>query len=103
MKLEFPFIDCVSDDKTVLQCSVCSSTFSIASGGKTAITEHLQAQKHKNAMVAKSLSGSLTNYFRKLDPSKDEYDLAVHEGTYVYHTIWPFMKALTSIIPFGRS
>ena len=60
LKLEFPFINYVSDDKTVLQCSVCSSTFSIASGGRTAIMEHLQAQKHKNAMVAKSLSGSLT-------------------------------------------
>ena len=66
LKLGFPFINSVSDDKNVLQCSVCSSTFKIASGGRTAITEHLQAQKHKNAMVAKSLSGSLTNYFRKL-------------------------------------
>ena len=56
LKLEFPFyINSVSDDKTVLQCSVCSSTFSIASGERTAITEHLQAKKHKNAVVAKSV------------------------------------------------
>ena len=46
LKLKFPFINSVSDDMTVLQCSVCSSTCSIASGGRTAITEHIQAQKH---------------------------------------------------------
>jgi hypothetical protein len=29
----------------------------------------------------------MTNYFCKLEPSKAEYDMAVHEGTCAYHTV----------------
>jgi hypothetical protein len=52
----------------------------------TSITEHLQAKMHKNALLAKSQLGYMANYFRKLEPSKVEYDMAVYEGTYAYHT-----------------
>jgi hypothetical protein len=29
----------------------------------------------------------MTNYFRKLEPTKAEYDLDVYAGTYAYHTL----------------
>jgi hypothetical protein len=38
-------------------------------------------------LLAKSQSGCMTNYFCKLEPSKAEYDLAVYESTYDYHTV----------------
>jgi ribulose-5-phosphate 4-epimerase/fuculose-1-phosphate aldolase len=37
--------------------------------------------------LAKSQSGCMTNYFHKLELPKAEYDLAVYEGTYAYHTV----------------
>jgi hypothetical protein len=72
---------------TALKCTVSTSIFSITSGGRNSISDHLQAKKRKNALPAKSQSGCMTNYFRKLELSKTEYDLAVYEGTYVCHTV----------------
>jgi hypothetical protein len=54
LELEFPFIHVVNNEKTVAQCAMCNSTFSAASGGKTSTTDHIQAQKHKNVLAAKS-------------------------------------------------
>jgi hypothetical protein len=79
LKVEFPFIQLVN--------FVCGLIFSISSGGMTSITDHRQAKKHKNVLLAKSPSGCMTNCFRELTPSKAEYGLAVHEGTYTYHAV----------------
>lgn len=87
LQAQFSFIRAVNNESTLVQCIVCNSTFSIASGGKSSITDHIKTQKHKTALAAKSQSGSINNYYRKLEPSKSEYDLAIHEGTYAYHTI----------------
>jgi hypothetical protein len=53
--------------------------------------DHLRAKVHKNSLLAKSQLGYMTNYFRKLEPSKTEYDLAVYEGTYTYHAVLHIM------------
>jgi ribosomal protein S27E len=52
---DFPFIQTANlKDTTVVNCNVCSSVFLIASGGRTSITDHLQAKKCKNSLLAKS-------------------------------------------------
>jgi hypothetical protein len=60
--------------------------FSLVSGGMTSVTSHLQAKQHKNALLAKFQAGCMANYsyFRELEPSKAEHDLAV----YAYHTVF---------------
>jgi hypothetical protein len=83
MKVEFPFIQMVNlEDTIVVKCTVCSSIL-----WRTSITDHIQAKKNKNALLAKSQSGCMTNYFRKLEPSKGDYDLTLYEGTYAYHSV----------------
>lgn len=52
---EFPFIKKFKSDSDV-QCKTCLAIFSIANGGKSDITRHLNADKHKNAVVAASSS-----------------------------------------------
>jgi hypothetical protein len=81
LKVEFPFIQVGNlDSTTVLKCTVSSLNFPIASGGRASITGHLQAKMHKNALLAKFQSGCVTDYFRKRELSKPEYDLAVYDG-----------------------
>jgi hypothetical protein len=82
---------------TVAKCTVCSSILSIASGGKTLITDHLQIKKHKNALLAKSQLECMTKYFRKLAPSKAEYNLDIYAGTYAYHTLPPYNHSFHSM------
>jgi hypothetical protein len=56
LKAEFPFIQQVNlEDTAVVKCTLRSSIFSIASGGTALITDHLQAKKHNNALLAKSV------------------------------------------------
>jgi hypothetical protein len=88
MKVGFPCMQLVNlEDIAVVKCTVCSSIFFIASFWRTSITDHLQAKEHKNILLAKFQSGSIKNYFCKLEKSKGEQDLAVYEGSYVRHTV----------------
>lgn len=49
---------------------LCSQIFSIASGGRSSITDPFQAKTHNKALLAKSQSGCVPNYFCKRTPSK---------------------------------
>jgi hypothetical protein len=42
---------------TAVKCTVCSSISSIASGGKTSITDHLQSKNQKDSLLAKFQAG----------------------------------------------
>jgi hypothetical protein len=54
MKAEFPFIQRINlEDNTVVKCIVYISNFTMANGGRTSVTDHLQAKKHWNALPAK--------------------------------------------------
>jgi hypothetical protein len=74
LKVEFPFIQVGNlNDTTVVKCTVCSSIFSIMSGGRASITDYLQVKKQKNALLAKYLSRCMANRFHKLERSKAAY------------------------------
>ncbi|XP_071038982.1 uncharacterized protein [Parasteatoda tepidariorum] len=66
---------------------MCRATFSVGSGGRTAIADHILTIKHKEALAAKTKTKSVKQFFRKLEPSKEEFDLATYEGTLAFHTI----------------
>lgn len=83
---EFSFIRPGHDD-TVAFCTLCHSSFSVSSGGRTAVVEHQQTKKHKASIIARSGAPSKTTFFKRLEPTQVEYDLAVQEGTYAYHTV----------------
>jgi hypothetical protein len=52
LKAEFPLIHQVNlEDISVVKCTVRSSMFSIASGGRNSVTDHLEAEKHRNALL----------------------------------------------------
>lgn len=51
------------------------------------MVEHQQTKKHKAAIAARASVPSVTTFFKKVQPSQSEYDLAVQEGVFAYHTI----------------
>ena len=87
---EFPFIrPCrQSQDDTMVHCTLCQSSFSIASGansgGRFSVVEHQRAKKHKNATIANPGTPSITTFYKKEAPSQKEY---VQEDILVYHTM----------------
>ena len=87
LKAEFPFLSCSDTDNSTVFCNVCSSTISVAHGGRSDITDHIDTKKHKVGLNARASSSTLTKYFTAKEPGKDEYSLAAAEGTYAYHTI----------------
>lgn len=46
-------------------CVHCSSTFSVAHGSHSNITDHLQTKKHKSETEAASMSAKLTLFFKQ--------------------------------------
>ena len=44
-------------------CTQSGSSFSIAHGRRSDISDHLQSEKHKQATAGKSSKGNLTNFF----------------------------------------
>lgn len=59
---EFPFIKKGITDSDV-KCNKCSASFDIANSGRSAITRHIQAAKHKKANIRTSTSRSLNSFF----------------------------------------
>ncbi|XP_053277202.1 uncharacterized protein LOC128438617 isoform X2 [Pleuronectes platessa] len=86
---EFPFIrPCrPGQDDTVVHCTLCQSSFSIASGGRYSVVEHQQTKKHKKGLTANALTPTITTFYKKTEPSQKEFELAVQEGILAYHTM----------------
>ncbi|XP_052363746.1 uncharacterized protein LOC127923720 [Oncorhynchus keta] len=63
-----------------------------ASGGRMAAVEHQQKKKHKASLIARVGMPSATTFFKKVEPSQEEYDLAVQEGVFAYMLTWKLDK-----------
>ena len=72
---------------TVAFCIICNSSFSVGSGGRTSVVEHQQIKKHKAAIVGRAGVPSVSTFFKRVAPSQTEFELAVQEGVFAYHTI----------------
>ena len=74
-------------DDTVVHCTLCQSSFSIASGGRYSVVEHQQTKKHKKGLTANAVTPSITTFYKKTGPSQKEFELSVQEGILAYHTM----------------
>lgn len=77
---EFPFIKRGITDSDV-KCNKCSANFNIANSGRSAITQHLQTSKHKEAEVRASSSKSLNSFFVSKIFDDKVKDLALKEAS----------------------
>lgn len=87
LRKEFPHLRAAEKASTVL-CTICHASFSIGSGGRTAIKEHEQTTKHNQAVSAPSNSNPVTSFFRPAATvDKTAEELAVQEGTFAFHAL----------------
>lgn len=83
--LEFGFIKPVTGDESRAYCTVCISSFSIASGGKSDINIHIKTKKHQDAINAGSSSKKVDSFFKSPE-NEGSLDVAAKEITWAYHT-----------------
>lgn len=85
-KAEFTFLDKVKGDESKAYCNLCSTTFSIAYGGRSDIIDHNKSKRHQGSLNAASSSGKLTSFFKKLEATSPELEVAAKEAVFSYHT-----------------
>lgn len=68
-------------------CTICNGEFTIAVGGRSAITKHVASIKHKTYLNVAASSSKLTTFFKNYFFGTDEKKLAIMEGTFAFHTI----------------
>ena len=83
---EFPFLHKGSSESDV-RCNTCSSTFSIAHGGRNDIERHINTDKHNNVVKSLSSGSSISNFFRNEIFGNKEKELAKAEGLWAFHTV----------------
>lgn len=62
-KLEFPFLTADPTNEFNGMCVTCRNSFSIKSGGRARITEHIKSKKHIDATNAVKNCTPLNAYF----------------------------------------
>lgn len=83
---EFPFIKKGMTDSDV-KCNKCLASFNIANSGRSAITQHIQTAKHKEADIRASTSKSLNSFFVNKNSDDTLKALALKEASWCYHSI----------------
>ncbi|ODM88006.1 putative zinc finger protein, partial [Orchesella cincta] len=81
LKKEFPYLEKkFKEDPNCsdIFCRMCSSTFSIANGGKYLINRHLDSD---------SSSKQITSFYSKNQPEAQDLELAAREGVFAFHTV----------------
>jgi len=80
LREKYPYLEKAQSANTVF-CKKCSSVFSIAGGGNSDISRHVNTAKHKAALKAASASKPIPSHFRVND------EKSAMEGVWAYHTI----------------
>lgn len=77
---EYPYIRSTAESDKVL-CTICNSSFSVASGGKADIDRHIGREKHIAASKSQASTSSVALIFASdlTKPAK--------EGVWAYHTV----------------
>ena len=86
LQKEYPFLKRGYVDSEV-RYNKCTSTFSVAHGGKSDIAAHLRSDKHRRADSAAAATTSARHFFRNVTMGDTEQKLAAAEGTWAYHTV----------------
>lgn len=88
LRKEFPFITIINQrDDSVVKCTMCSVAFSLAVGGRSSITKHVESNKHQNHLTSASTSQKVTDFLPSKLFGEVEKNLAAAEGVTAYHTV----------------
>jgi hypothetical protein len=68
-------------------CSLCQTSFTVASGGRTSVSEHVETKKRKSAVVTRSSNTNVFTFFKSIVPDKNDMATALQEGTFAFHTV----------------
>jgi hypothetical protein len=68
-------------------CSLFQTSFTVASGGRTSVSEHVETKRHKNAVVTQSSNTKVSTFFMSIIPDKNDMAIALQEGTFAFHTV----------------
>ena len=70
------------------RCELCGMDIKLASGGRTALTEHTDSNRHKENLKAAQSTQSLTNFFPSNSaPTLIDDKTAAAEGAWAYHLV----------------
>jgi hypothetical protein len=68
-------------------CSLCQTSFTFASGGRTSVSKHVATKRHKSAVVTQSSNTKISTFFKSIVPDKNYMAIALREGTFAFHTV----------------
>jgi hypothetical protein len=68
-------------------CSLCQTSFTVASGGRNSVSEHLATKRHKSAVDTQSSNTKVSTFFKSIVPDKNDMAIALQEGTFAFHTV----------------
>jgi hypothetical protein len=52
-------------------CSLCQTSFTVASGGRTSVSEHVAIKRHKSVVVTQSSNTKVSTFFKSIVPDKN--------------------------------
>jgi hypothetical protein len=65
-------------------CSLCQTSFTVASGGRTSVSEHVAT---RSGVVIQSSNTKVFTFFKSIFPDKNDMAIALQEGTFAFHTV----------------
>jgi hypothetical protein len=68
-------------------CSLCPTSFTVASGGRNSVSEHVATKRHKSAVVTQSSNTKVFTLFKSIVPDKNYMAIALQERTFAFHTV----------------
>jgi hypothetical protein len=60
---EFDFLKQAVNEHSAF-CSLCQTSFTVASGGRTSVSEHVATKRHKSAVVTQSSNTKVSTFFK---------------------------------------
>jgi hypothetical protein len=67
-------------------CSLCQTSFTVASGGRTSVSEPVATKRHKSAVVTQNSNTKVSIFFKSIVPDKNDMTIVLQEGTFAFHT-----------------
>lgn len=83
---EFGFIKKADNNECKAFCTLCSTQFSIANGGRRDIMQHIETNRHQYCIKAGSSNKKVSDFFKQFEGTKDELIIAAKEATIAFHT-----------------
>jgi hypothetical protein len=79
---EFEFLKTGVNEHSAF-CSLCQTSFTVASGGRTSVREHVATKRHKSAVVTQSSK----TFFKSTVSDKNDIAISLQRGTFAFHAV----------------